>query len=227
MEAEAREAEEEAAGIRGRLRALQDHHQTHLTLLESGVAECPTCGQPVNPAVLKELPAGEEAELENLRKELAEAERRERRLAERLDEAKKLEKRVRERRERLSALLETFRELEEREEKAERVASTLQRELSALFNSMSMFLDPADPKLLEKLAQIFPASEALEEKRRKLKALEKKLEERERLRDELSRRLEGRRVRLKELEQRAKAAALARGLKEKLAEAARGDARYS
>ena len=222
LEEEVEDARREEARTAGELQALKQHHETHLRLLESKAARCPTCGQPITPETMRSIIEEEEARIAVLGEALVRAERARRRLEKKLDELRKEEREARKRRERLRALLDSIEEQRSSMKEREKILKSLRVELQGMLRALNLDIDPDDPELVQKLAQRFPSPEELEQRRRRLKDLKQTLAEKRRDVKRIEKEIDALRSKAEELERRLRAAELAERLRRRLSDVVEG-----
>ena len=120
------------------------------------------------------------------------------------------------RRERLNMLMNSISEYDTRIAEKEKIVKSIRLDVEGILRRLGLDLDPDDPKLYERLTQMFQAPGEIEEKRKRVEILEGRL--RERL-GELGREraeLEKLKTRLKELEKRSRVMSFASNLRERI-----------
>ncbi|MEM3676917.1 MAG: AAA family ATPase [Candidatus Bathyarchaeia archaeon] len=168
-ESKVRELLDSWSTLKGKADSLEAQVKRHLRLLEEGIPKCPTCGQELNPSVLKRILAEDEAILQDLRR--------------RGDEAKRLYEKEKEGLEkmgnelvalegeasRLNQLKGDLKTYISSAEKYEGAALILLKAIGESLKKLGLDFEPDDPGLKVKVAQRLPLEpEELAAKRREL-----------------------------------------------------------
>ena len=209
------ELEDSWAEVKGRASSLEDEVRERWALLKRGMATCPTCGQDIDPDVLRGVLQMDEDELKKLRA-------RERELKAKCEAKRSELDRLRERQAILTSRVSALRAVESDFRNYSRMAGdlsgTLERELSSIREmllKLNLPLQPEDPELKVKIAQRLPIQpEELEEKRGALEEKEEALDMKLKNERELEEKLKASEELLRKLRRRTRMMGIARVLSE-------------
>lgn len=196
--------------LKGKADSLEAQLRRHLDLLRGGVSKCPTCGQEINPGILKDILAEDRSTLQDLRREEDEAKRlyeAEKGELENLSrDAVALERET----SRLRQLIENLREYSGSAMRYEERAGILLGAIRESLGKLGLDLKPDDPELKVKVAQRLPLDpEELAAKKEELKVKEELLRRKAEESREIRERLETYRRILDKLKHRIRCAELA------------------
>lgn len=176
--------------IKGKADALKSQIEEHEMLLDKNVPKCPTCGQDLNPMILREILNGDKAQLERLRSSEAEAKVS---YDGKNSELNKLSQEVVVLESSISSLRTANNGLKRYLESARGLEETVKKLLSSIGDSLTRLglpLQSEDLELKVKVAQRLPIQpEELAAKKKELSGKRKTLEEKVRTKEEVDKRL--------------------------------------
>jgi len=207
---------EREAEIFGELKILEDGHKARLELKTKGIAKCPTCGQMIDEKILSSIIEEEELRIADLKERLNDVRRRKQELESKLESINREISEITRRRERLNMLMNSISEYDMRIAEKEKIVKSIRLDVEGILRRLGLDLDPDDPKLYERLTQMFQAPGEIEEKRKKVEILEGRLRERLGELERAKAELERLKTRLKELERRSRMISLASNLRERI-----------
>ena len=120
------------------------------------------------------------------------------------------------RRERLNMLMNSISEYDTRISEKESIVKSIRLDVEGTLRRLGLDLDPDDPKLYERLTEMFQAPREIEEKRKRIKLLEERLRQRLSELEKAKSELDRLRTRLRELERKSKVVSLASNLRERI-----------
>ncbi|MGQ9478717.1 MAG: AAA family ATPase [Thermoproteota archaeon] len=220
FEEEAKHYGEKWSNARAQIRNLMEQLETREELAEKGFSKCPTCGQDLNPSILRKMVEEDRTKLRGLE-----------------DVESELKKIKEEKDSELKSILEELKKVENDYSMIRRIRSSLEEalgnrtrllnEISGLvekidekLSALNILLSPEDPDLRLKLTQYLPIQpEERERIRSEVKEKRRTLEDKLRTRNRLLRDIENDTRLMSELKKRIEKASLARMLAQSLEKA--------
>ena len=223
LEANSKSIEEKIKKLRdketkvyGELKVLEDSHKTRLELKVKGVAKCPTCGQKIDEETLSSIIENEKLKIADLTERLKNMQSRREKLESELELINREINEIHRRRERLNMLMNSVSEYDVRINEKESIVNSIRLDIEGTLRRLGLDLDPDDPKLYERLTEIFQAPREIEEKKKRAKILEEKLMEKLSELEKAKSELNKLKTRLRELERKSKVISLASNLRERI-----------
>jgi len=216
LEEKIKRLRDEEAKVFGELKVLEDGHKTRLELKIKGVAKCPTCGQRIDEEILSSIIEDEKLKITDLARRLEDMQKNRKRLQSELELIDREIEEIARRRERLNMLMNSISEYDTRISEKESIVKSIRLDVEGTLRRLGLDLDPEDPKLYEKLTEMFQAPREIEEKRKRIKLLEERLKQRLSELEKAKSELDRLRTRLRELERKSKVVSLASNLRERI-----------
>ena len=216
LEEKIKRLRDEEAKVFGELKVLKDGHKTRLELKIKGVAKCPTCGQRIDEEILSSIIEDEKLKITDLARRLEDMQKNRKRLQSELELIDREIEEIARRRERLNMLMNSISEYDTRISEKESIVKSIRLDVEGTLRRLGLDLDPDDPKLYERLTEMFQAPREIEEKRKRIKLLEERLKQRLSELEKAKSELDRLRTRLRELERKSKVVSLASNLRERI-----------
>ena len=216
LEEKIKRLRDEEAKVFGELKVLEDGHKTRLELKIKGVAKCPTCGQRIDEEILSSIIEDEKLKITDLARRLEDMQKNRKRLQSELELIDREIEEIARRRERLNMLMNSISEYDTRISEKESIVKSIRLDVEGTLRRLGLDLDPDDPKLYERLTEMFQAPREIEEKRKRIKLLEERLRQRLSELEKAKSELDRLRTRLRELERKSKVVSLASNLRERI-----------
>ena len=216
LEEKIKRLRDEEAKVFGELKVLKDGHKTRLELKIKGVAKCPTCGQRIDEEILSSIIEDEKLKITDLARRLEDMQKNRKRLQSELELIDREIEEIARRRERLNMLMNSISEYDTRISEKESIVKSIRLDVEGTLRRLGLDLDPDDPKLYERLTEMFQAPREIEEKRKRIKLLEERLRQRLSELEKAKSELDRLRTRLRELERKSKVVSLASNLRERI-----------
>ena len=216
LEEKIKSLRDEEAKVFGELKVLEDGHKTRLELKIKGVAKCPTCGQRIDEEILSSIIEDEKLKITDLARRLEDMQKNRKRLQSELELIDREIEEIARRRERLNMLMNSISEYDTRISEKESIVKSIRLDVEGTLRRLGLDLDPDDPKLYERLTEMFQAPREIEEKRKRIKLLEERLRQRLSELEKAKSELDRLRTRLRELERKSKVVSLASNLRERI-----------
>ena len=216
LEEKIKSLRDEEAKVFGELKVLEDGHRTRLELKIKGVAKCPTCGQRIDEEILSSIIEDEKLKITDLARRLEDMRKNRKRLQSELELIDREIEEIARRRERLNMLMNSISEYDTRISEKESIVKSIRLDVEGTLRRLGLDLDPDDPKLYERLTEMFQAPREIEEKRKRIKLLEERLRQRLSELEKAKSELDRLRTRLRELERKSKVVSLASNLRERI-----------
>ena len=216
LEEKIKRLRDEEAKVFGELKVLEDGHRTRLELKIKGVAKCPTCGQRIDEEILSSIIEDEKLKITDLARRLEDMRKNRKRLQSELELIDREIEEIARRRERLNMLMNSISEYDTRISEKESIVKSIKLDVEGTLRRLGLDLDPDDPKLYERLTEMFQAPREIEEKRKRIKLLEERLRQRLSELEKAKSELDRLRTRLRELERKSKVVSLASNLRERI-----------
>ena len=216
LEEKIKRLRDEEAKVFGELKVLKDGHKTRLELKIKGVAKCPTCGQRIDEEILSSIIEDEKLKITDLARRLEDMQKNRKRLQSEHELIDREIEEIARRRERLNMLMNSISEYDTRISEKESIVKSIRLDVEGTLRRLGLDLDPDDPKLYERLTEMFQAPREIEEKRKRIKLLEERLKQRLSELEKAKSELDRLRTRLRELERKSKVVSLASNLRERI-----------
>jgi len=216
LEEKIKRLRDEEAKVFGELKVLEDGHKTRLELKIKGVAKCPTCGQRIDEEILSSIIEDEKLKITDLARRLEDMQKNRKRLQSEHELIDREIEEIARRRERLNMLMNSISEYDTRISEKESIVKSIRLDVEGTLRRLGLDLDPDDPKLYERLTEMFQAPREIEEKRKRIKLLEERLKQRLSELEKAKSELDRLRTRLRELERKSKVVSLAFNLRERI-----------
>ena len=207
---------DEEAKVFGELKVLEDGHKTRLELKVKGVAKCPTCGQRIDEEILSSIIEDEKLKITDLARRLEDIRKNRGKLQSELESIDREIDEIARRRERLNMLMNSISEYDTRIDEKESIVRSIRLDVEGTLRRLGLDLDPDDPKLYERLTEMFQAPREIEEKRKRIKLLEERLKRRLSELEKAKSELDKLKTRLRELERKSKVVSIASNLRERI-----------
>ena len=207
---------DEEAKVFGELKVLEDGHKTRLELKVKGVAKCPTCGQRIDEETLSSIIEDEKLKITDLARRLEDIRKNRGKLQSELESIDREIDEIARRRERLNMLMNSISEYDTRIDEKESIVRSIRLDVEGTLRRLGLDLDPDDPKLYERLTEMFQAPREIEEKRKRIKLLEERLKRRLSELEKAKSELDKLKTRLGELERKSKVVSIASNLRERI-----------
>ena len=207
---------DEEAKVFGELKVLEDGHKTRLELKVKGVAKCPTCGQRIDEETLSSIIEDEKLKITDLARRLEDIRKKRGKLQSELESIDREIDEIARRRERLNMLMNSISEYDTRIGEKESIVRSIRLDVEGTLRRLGLDLDPDDPKLYERLTEMFQAPREIEEKRKRIKLLEERLKRRLSELEKAKSELDKLKTRLGELERKSKVVSIASNLRERI-----------
>ena len=207
---------DEEAKVFGELKVLEDGHKTRLELKVKGVAKCPTCGQRIDEETLSSIIEDEKLKITDLARRLEDIRKKKGKLQSELESIDREIDEIARRRERLNMLMNSISEYDTRIDEKESIVRSIRLDVEGTLRRLGLDLDPDDPKLYERLTEMFQAPREIEEKRKRIKLLEERLKQRLSELEKAKSELDKLKTRLRELERKSKVVSIASNLRERI-----------
>ena len=207
---------DEEAKVFGELKVLEDGHKTRLELKVKGVAKCPTCGQRIDEETLSSIIEDEKLKITDLARRLEDIRKKRGKLQSELESIDREIDEIARRRERLNMLMNSISEYDTRIDEKESIVRSIRLDVEGTLRRLGLDLDPDDPKLYERLTEMFQAPREIEEKRKRIKLLEERLKRRLSELEKAKSELDKLKTRLGELERKSKVVSIASNLRERI-----------
>ena len=207
---------DEEAKVFGELKVLEDGHKTRLELKVKGVAKCPTCGQRIDEETLSSIIEDEKLKITDLARRLEDIRKKRGKLQSELESIDREIDEIARRRERLNMLMNSISEYDTRIDEKESIVRSIRLDVEGTLRTLGLDLDPDDPKLYERLTEMFQAPREIEEKRKRIKLLEERLKRRLSELEKAKSELDKLKTRLRELERKSKVVSIASNLRERI-----------